>query len=318
MKIRGAPALAAAGALGVVLSAQKSRLNNARLLKKHLEKTINYLSRSRPTAVNLFWALGRMRNVLNIHKADTPEAIRKALFEEASKIIEEDRISCRKMAKFGSRLIKNGDSILTICNAGILATIDFGTALGVIYQAKKEGKKFSVVACETRPLLQGARLTAWELKKKGINFFLIFDSLAANLMREGKISKVLVGADRVAKNADVANKVGTYSLAVLAKWHNIPFYVVAPLSTFDAKAKTGRDIPIEQRSPREVTHNFFKKPIAPSGTKVINPAFDITPHQLITAIITEKGILRPPFRDTSFAIRGPVLSPIREVSPKIK
>jgi len=199
------------------------------------------------------------------------------------------------MAKAGSRLIKNGDKILTICNAGILATIDYGTALGVIYQAKRAGKRFSVFACETRPLLQGARLTTWELKKKGVSVRLICDSLAATLMRKKQITKVLVGADRIARNGDVANKVGTYNLAVLANWHGIPFYVVAPLSSFDRQIKTGKDIPIEQRSPLEVTHNLFKCSIAPRGVKVLNPAFDVTPNQLITAIVTEKGLF---YRDS--------------------
>ena len=292
MKIRGAPALAAAGALGVVLAAYKSRARNNRQLKRKLEQVIQYLGRSRPTAVNLFWALDRMRKVIDNNSNNSTERIKSALLKEAREVMKEDRITCRKMAEVGSRLIKDGDSILTICNAGILATIDYGTALGVIYRAKVEGKKFKVYACETRPLFQGARLTIWELKKKGIDATLICDSLAATLIRKKQITKVFVGADRIARNGDAANKVGTYNLAVLANWHGIPFYIVAPLSTFDPAIKTGNDIPIEERSPFEVTHNFFKKPIAPAGVRVLNPAFDITPHKLITAIITEKGILR--------------------------
>lgn len=298
MRIRGAPALAVAGALGVVLAAYRSRTKSCGQLKRELEQVIRYFSRSRPTAVNLFWALGRMRKVIDKNKNNSPQILKSALYEEAMKIIEEDRITCRQMAKIGAKLIKNRDKILTICNAGMLATIDYGTALGVIYKAKEEGKKFKVYACETRPLFQGARLTAWELKKNGIDITLICDSLAATLMRKGKISKVFVGADRIARNGDAANKVGTYNLAVLADWHRIPFYIVAPLSTFDPAIKTGSDIPIEERSPFEITHNFFKKPIAPAGVKVLNPAFDITPHRLITAIITEKGIWR---RDKPFA-----------------
>jgi methylthioribose-1-phosphate isomerase len=296
MKIRGAPALAAAGALGVVLAAYKNRARNNRQLKRKLEQVIQYLGRSRPTAVNLFWALDRMRKVIDNNNNNSTERIKSALLKEAREVMKEDRITCRKMAEVGSRLIKDGDSILTICNAGILATIDYGTALGVIYRAKEEGKKFKVYACETRPLFQGARLTIWELKKKGIDATLICDSLAATLMRKKQITKVFVGADRIARNGDAANKVGTYNLAVLANWHGIPFYIVAPLSTFDPAIKTGNDIPIEERSPFEVTHNFFKKPIAPAGVRVLNPAFDITPHKLITAIITEKGILRPPYK----------------------
>ncbi len=323
MKIRGAPALAAAGALGVVLAAYQSVSRSRAQLKKQLEKAIDYLGSSRPTAVNLFWALERMRDTLNKNKDNSINKIKSGLLKEARQIIRQDCVTCRRMAGFGARLIKNGDGILTICNAGILATIDYGTALGVIYQAKKQGKQFRVFACETRPLLQGARLTAWELKKNGIEVSLICDSLAATLMRKKQISKVFVGADRIARNGDTANKVGTYNLAVLANWHRIPFYVVAPLSTFDPEIKTGSEIPIEQRSPLEVTRNLFKKPIAPSQVKVLNPAFDITPHQLITAIVTEKGILRPPYR---YNIEGTVLESIKghllrqspEVYPRIE
>ncbi|MFH1339098.1 MAG: S-methyl-5-thioribose-1-phosphate isomerase [Candidatus Omnitrophota bacterium] len=292
MKIRGAPALAAAGALGVVLAAHRSRAKNGRQLKRGLEQVIRYLGSSRPTAVNLFWALDRMRKAVDDNKNDSPARIKSALLKEATDIMEEDRLACRKMAEIGSRLIKDGDRILTVCNAGMLATIDYGTALGVIYKAKEKGRKFKVYACETRPLFQGARLTAWELKKSGIDVTLICDSLAATLMRKKQITKVLAGADRIALNGDAANKVGTYNLAVLADWHGIPFYIVAPLSTFDPAIKTGKDIPIEERPALEVTHNFFKRPIAPSGIKVLNPAFDVTPRRLITAIITEKGILK--------------------------
>jgi len=302
MKVRGAPALAVAGALGVVLAAYQNRMRTTGIFKRQLEKTIHYLARSRPTAVNLFWALNRMQEVLNKNKDNSPDTIKSALLKEAMRIIEQDRVTCRRMAKIGSRLIKNGDKILTICNAGILATIDYGTALGVIYQAKKERKQFSVFTCETRPLLQGARLTTWELNKNGVDVSLICDNLAAALMRKKQISKVFVGADRIARNGDVANKVGTYNLAVLANWHHIPFYVVAPISTFDSAIKNGSNIPIEERRPEEVTHNLFKKPIAPPQVKVFNPAFDITPYRLITGIITEKGILRPPMRGTSFLL----------------
>ncbi|MBC8357376.1 MAG: S-methyl-5-thioribose-1-phosphate isomerase [Candidatus Aminicenantes bacterium] len=290
MKIRGAPTLAAAGALGVVLAAYRNRSRGSGQFKKQLQNTINYLGRSRPTAVNLFWALNRMQGILN--KDSSIDRLKSALLKEAREIIEEDRANCRRMGRIGARLISDGDKVLTLCNAGILATIDYGTALGVFYQAKKQGRRFKVFACETRPLLQGARLTSWELKKNGIDVSLICDNLAASLMRRKQINKVFVGADRIARNGDVANKVGTYNLAVLANWHRIPFYVVAPLSTFDSTIKTGRDIPIEERSPLEVTHSFFKKPIAPAQIKVLNPAFDVTPHQLITAIVTEKGILK--------------------------
>ena len=221
--------------------------------------------------------------------------IKRLLFKEAQKIIEEDRAACRKIGKCGAKLISRGDTVLTICNAGILATIDYGTALGVLYRAKEEGKKFKVIVCESRPLLQGARLSAWELKRNGIDVTLICDSMAASLMRQGKIDKVIVGADRIAANCDTANKIGTYALAVLSRCHKIPFYVAAPFSTFDLSIKSGRDIPIEERPAGEITQLFFKKPVAPLGVKVFNPAFDVTPHNLITAIITDRGIIRPPY-----------------------
>ncbi|MFC1658202.1 S-methyl-5-thioribose-1-phosphate isomerase [Candidatus Omnitrophota bacterium] len=306
MKIRGAPALAAAGALGVVLAAYREKFKTRAQFMRKLEKAISFLASSRPTAVNLFWGLERMRSVLEKSRDTSPAKIKTALLQEADRIIEEDRIACRKMSERGARLIRNGDRILTVCNAGILATIDYGTALGVIYKAKQAGKRFKVFACETRPLLQGARLTAWELKKKGIDVTLICDSMAASLMRRKQITKVFSGADRIALNGDVANKIGTYSLAVLAKWHCIPFYVVAPLSTFDRKIRTGGEIPIEERSALEVTHNFFKQPIAPSGVKVLNPAFDVTPHQLVTAIITETAIFHQghPFTQSGVCPRG--------------
>ncbi len=236
-----------------------------------------------------------MRAVAGKNKGRGTAAIKKLLLEEAGKIIESDKISCRKMAAYGSSLIKNKDSVLTVCNAGILATIDYGTALGVLYRAKEEGKKIKVFACETRPLLQGARLTAWELKQKGLDVTVICDNMAASLMQQGKINKVIAGADRIAANGDTANKIGTHSLAVLSKYHKIPFYIAAPVSTFDLGAKSGKDIPIEERDPREVSELLFKKVIAPRGAKVFNPAFDVTPHNLISAIITEKGIIRPPY-----------------------
>ena len=211
-------------------------------------------------------------------------------------VIEEDRISCRAIGRHGTVLINAGDGILTVCNAGILATIDYGTALGVIYRASEEGKRLQVYACETRPVLQGARLTAWELRKKRVKVTLVCDSMAGVLMREGRIKKVIAGADRIAANGDVANKIGTYALAVLASFHNVPFYIAAPLSTFDQNIKSGKDIPIEKRYADEVTGQFFKKPLVLPGVKVYNPAFDVTPHQLITAIITDKGIIKPPFK----------------------
>jgi methylthioribose-1-phosphate isomerase len=221
------------------------------------------------------------------------------LLNEALKVIEEDKRVCRGMAAYGARLIKNGDVILTHCNAGALATADYGTALGVLYRAKADGKKFKVYADETRPLLQGARLTAWELEKHGIDVTLICDNMAAALMAQGKIDKIFVGADRIASNGDTANKIGTYNLAVLAHYHKIPLYVVAPVSTFDFAIKSGSQIPIEERSHKEVTE-IGGRLIAPKNVKAYNPAFDVTPSELITAIVTEKGILKRPFKQLSF------------------
>ncbi len=296
MKVRGAPALGAAAALGLCIGINNYKAKNFNQFNRRLDKVIKYIATSRPTARNLFWALERIRSVALKNKSKNIPKVKKLLLIEANKIIEEDRISCRKIGRYGSKLIKNGDNILTICNAGILATIDYGTALGVIYRAQEEGKRIKVFACETRPMLQGARLTAWELKKKGIDTTLICDSMSASLMQQGKIDKVIVGADRIALNGDTANKIGTYNLAVLSKYHRIPFYVAAPCSTFDSKIRNGKGIPIEERKAGELTRLFFKKPIADKNIKVYNPAFDVTANNLITAIITDKGILRPPYK----------------------
>jgi len=296
LKVRGAPALGAAAALGIYLGIKNFRAKNFGEFNRELHKTARYIASSRPTARNLFWGIERMCSVAVRNKDKPLLAIKTLLFKEAQKIIEEDRLACRRIGYYGAKLIKDKDTILTICNAGILATIDYGTALGVIYKAKQGGKRLKVYACETRPLLQGARLTAWELKKKGIDVTLICDNMAATLMRKRKINKVIAGADRIAANADAANKIGTYNLAVLCHYHKIPFYIVAPRSTFDLTIKTGRDIPIEERKAGEVTELFFKRPITVKGVKVFNPAFDVTPHNLITAIITDKGIIRPPYR----------------------
>lgn len=295
MKIRGAPALGAAAGLGVYLGIKDLKAKNFSQFKKELERVIDYIGASRPTARNLFWGLERIRQIALMNKNKPVFRLKKIIFSEAQKIIAEDRLACRKIGRYGARLMKNNDAVLTICNAGILATIDYGTALGVIYRAEEEGKKLKIFACETRPMLQGARLTTWELKRKGIDVTLICDSMAATLMKQGRIRKVIVGADRIAANGDAANKVGTYNLAVLSRHHKIPFYIAAPFSTFDLKLKTGEGIPIEERQAEEVTELFFKRPIAPKGVKVFNPAFDVTPYSLITAIITDKGIIRPPY-----------------------
>ncbi len=296
MRVRGAPALGAAAGLGVYLGMRGSKAKSFSRFKKKLDKVIRYIGSARPTARNLFWGLERIQSVVSANKDAPLSKIKNIILKEAQNIIAEDRAACRRIGDYGARLIRDKDRILTICNAGILATIDYGTALGVIYRAKEEGKSIKVFACETRPMLQGARLTTWELKKKGIDVTLICDSMAATLMQQGKIDKVIVGADRIAANGDAANKIGTYNLAVLSFHHRIPFYIAAPASTFDLKIKAGKDIPIEERRAEEVTELFFKRPIAPKGVKVFNPAFDVTPHSLITAIITDKGIIRPPYR----------------------
>lgn len=295
LKVRGAPAIGAAAGLGVYLGINKSKSNDFLSFSRELDRVCRYIASARPTARNLFWAIERVCSVAIRNKTRPIKDVKRLMFKEASSIIEEDMVSCRTIARHAQVFIKDNDNILTICNTGILATIDYGTALGAIYRADELGKKIKVFACETRPLLQGARLTSWELKRKNIDVTLISDSMAATLMRQGKITQVIAGADRIALNGDTANKIGTYNLAVLAAYHKIPFYIAAPLSTFDTGIKTGRDIIIEQRPPDEVTSLFFKKPVAPAGVKVYNPAFDVTPGDLITAIITDKGIVSSPY-----------------------
>ncbi|MCX5708865.1 MAG: S-methyl-5-thioribose-1-phosphate isomerase [Candidatus Omnitrophica bacterium] len=303
LKVRGAPVLGAAAGLGVYLGIKDSGAADFRYFFQELEQVIRYLGSARPTARNLFWGLERMKNAARENKSRTIKALKKILFTEALKIIEEDRFACRKIGFYGAKLLKNGDNVLTVCNAGILATIDYGTALGVVYRAKHDGKKIKVFACETRPLLQGARLTTWELKRNGVDVTLLCDNMAAVLMNQGKIDKVITGADRIVCNGDAANKIGSYSLAILCKHHKIPFYIAAPFSTFDLNLKTGKEIIIEERRSSEVTDLFFKKPVAPKGIKVFNPAFDVTPHEFINAIITERGVIRPPFQK-NIAILG--------------
>jgi methylthioribose-1-phosphate isomerase len=281
--------------LGVYLGVKDSKAGTARELLREAEEVIRYIGSSRPTARNLFWGLERIRAVIKEHQDKPVSFIKKAILGEANRIIEEDRASCRAIGRFGATLITQDDSILTVCNAGMLATIDYGTALGVFYSAQARKLRFKVYACETRPLLQGARLTTWELKKNGIDVTLLCDNMAATLMRQGKVKKVITGADRITANGDAANKIGTYSLAVLSHHHGIPFYVAAPASTFDLDMATGNEIIIEQREPQEVTSLYFKKPVAAKGVKVFNPAFDVTPHELITALISDKGIIRPPY-----------------------
>ena len=295
LAVRGAPALGVAAAFGILLGLKKFKGKNRKSFDRHLEKICRYIGTSRPTAVNLFNALERMKKTAQKNPGVSVERIRQLLKKEALALYEEDRKVCREMGRFGSRLIQNGHRILTVCNAGALATVDYGTALGVMYSAKRQGKRFKVYSCETRPLLQGSRLTAWELLREKIDTTLICDNMAAILMKQSKVDAVFTGADRIAANGDTANKIGTYSLAVLAKHHGIPFYIAAPFSTFDLKMQSGRRIPIEERKADEVTR-FGGKRVAPFGVKVYNPAFDVTDHKLITAIITEKGIIYPPFK----------------------
>lgn len=295
MQVRGAPALGAASALGVYLGIKDYPGRNWQGFWRKLNQAAIYIASSRPTARNLFWGIERVCLAAKRNKHKPILKIKQAILLEAKMIMREDMVSCRLIGAYGAKLLKNNSSVLTICNAGILATIDYGTALGVIYSAKQQGKKISVFSSETRPLLQGARLSAWELNKKGIDVVMIADNTAAKLMRDGKIDIVITGADRIAANGDSANKIGTLNLAILAKYHNIPFYIAAPQSTFDLRLNCGRSIRIETRKACEVTKILLLKDTAPAGAKVLNPAFDITPHQLISGIITDKGIIRRPY-----------------------
>ncbi len=294
MAIRGAPAIGVAAAMGIALAAKKIRSYRSNVFRKYVEKVCDQMRQTRPTAVNLFWAVDRMKKVLDQDDSFNAEEMKVRLEGEALKIFEEDIAVNRRIGENGKTLIRDGDGVLTHCNAGALATGGYGTALGVIYAAWNEGKRFHVFVDETRPMLQGCRLTAWELVQEKIPATVITDNMAGVLMKEGKINLVLVGADRIARNGDTANKIGTYSLAVLSKWHEIPFYVAAPTSTIDLTVISGLDITIEQRDTKEVTH-FRGSRITPKGVKAFNPAFDITPHTLIHGIITEKSIVRKPF-----------------------
>jgi methylthioribose-1-phosphate isomerase len=292
LAVRGAPVIGIAAAFGVVLGALNIQAKNSTEFCEKLETVFRTLADSRPTARNLFWALERMKRITA--KVTTVEQIKKDLEHEAIKIHQEQIESDKALSRFGADLIKEGTTVLTHCNAGGLATGGSGTALGVIKQAYTEGKKIRVIATETRPLLPGARLTASELKNAGIPFTLITDSMAGSFMRRGLIQAAVVGADRIAANGDTANKIGTYSLAVLAREHGIPFYVAAPISTVDLSIASGDEIVIEERQPEEVT-SLQGVRTAPEGIRAANPAFDITPHKYITAIITEKGVIRKPF-----------------------
>ncbi|WP_100407042.1 S-methyl-5-thioribose-1-phosphate isomerase [Bacillus solitudinis] len=289
LKVRGAPAIGIVAAYGLVLWARAKQSNTLELFLDEFHKQRDYLASSRPTAVNLFWAIDRMVRKVNTAKS-VVEAKTFAL-QEALDIQAEDEETCRKIGEFGYELFEDGDTLLTICNAGGIATARYGTALAPFYIANEKGTTLNAFACETRPVLQGSRLTAWELQQIGTDVTLITDNMAAHVLKTKHIAAVIVGADRIAANGDSANKIGTYGLALLAKAHDVPFYVAAPYSTIDTDTKSGDDIPIEERAAEEITH-LSGKAIAPEGTKVFNPAFDVTPHEFITGIITEHGVIK--------------------------
>jgi methylthioribose-1-phosphate isomerase len=293
LRVRGAPAIGIAAAYGVCLGGQRHLSAPPETFIAHVDETINHLATSRPTAVNLFWALQRMREKAHsLSLRNAPREMLSALLMEAKAIHEEDRAMCRAIGRFGAELLPDGAGVLTHCNAGGLATAEYGTALSVFFTAQDQGKSLHVFVDETRPLLQGSRLTAWELLQRKIPATLICDNMAGQVMREGRVQAVVVGADRIAANGDTANKIGTYSVAVLAHAHNIPFYVAAPTTTFDLTLASGAGIPIEQRGADEITHGFGKL-TAPEGIAVYNPAFDVTPARYIKAIITERGVIEP-------------------------
>ena len=290
LRVRGAPAIGVAAAYGVVIAAQEAIARNADF-DQSVAESIQKLAQTRPTAVNLFWALDRQKKVLSKSTDQSPAEKRDRLLKEAHEIFEDDKRICRQIGRNGAELLSSQATVLTHCNAGGLATADYGTALAVVYAAVEAGKQVAVYADETRPLLQGSRLTAWELNHSGVDVTVICDNMAAAVLREKNIDSIVVGADRIAKNGDVANKIGTYGLAILAKAHQVPFYVAAPLSTIDMKRDTGAQIPIEERETEEITHGMGRQ-TAPRGIHVYNPAFDVTPNHLVTAIITEKGVAK--------------------------
>ncbi len=302
LRVRGAPAIGIAAAYGVCLGLKSCRDRSLEEFFQRLEEVADYLAGSRPTAVNLFWALERIRRKANELRGDhTPEQIYQALLAEARAIHAEDRAMCHAIGRYGAELLPDGAGVLTHCNAGGLATSEYGTALSVMFTAQDQGKRLHVYVDETRPLLQGARLTAWELARRGLPATLICDSMAAQVMREGRVQAVVTGADRIAANGDTANKIGTYSVAVLAQAHGIPFYIAAPSNTFDLSLDSGQGIPIEQRPAEEVTHGFGRQ-VAPEGIDVYNPAFDVTPAKYIRAIITERGVIDPVTRASIAAV----------------
>jgi methylthioribose-1-phosphate isomerase len=301
MVVRGAPAIGVAAAMGIALGVKNSKAENGSDLKKDFEQICETIRQTRPTAVNLFWAIRRMTEKFESLRIRPVAQIQQSLIEESQRMHAEDIAANQAMGRHGATLMPSSGGVLTHCNAGALATAGYGTALGVIRAAVEAGKKIHVYADETRPFLQGSRLTAWELMKDGIPTTVISDNMAGVMMQQGKIGAIVVGADRIAANGDVANKVGTYTVAVLAKEHGIPFYVAAPISTVDLATPDGSKIPIEQRNAREVTH-IAGKQMVPDGVEVENPAFDVTPAKYVTAIITERGIARAPYEESLLAL----------------
>jgi len=297
MVVRGAPAIGVAAAMGIALGVKNSKAENGGDLKREFDQICDIIGKTRPTAVNLFWAIRRMSEKFEQLRIRPIPQLKQALIEEAQRMHAEDIAANQAMGRHGATLMPSSGGVLTHCNAGALATAGYGTALGVIRAAVEQGKKIHVYADETRPFLQGSRLTAWELMKDGIPTTVISDNMAGAIMKQGKIGAIVVGADRIAANGDVANKIGTYTVAVLAKENEIPFYVAAPFSTIDLETSDGSKIPIEQRDPREVTH-MAGKAIAPEGVQVENPAFDVTPAKYVAAIITERGIARAPYEES--------------------
>jgi len=297
MVVRGAPAIGVAAAMGIALGVSNSKAESAGDLKRDFDQICDVIGKTRPTAVNLFWAIRRMQEKFERIRIRPIAQIKQDLIEEARRMHAEDIAANQAMGRHGATLLPSSGGVLTHCNAGALATAGYGTALGVIRAAVEQGKKLHVFADETRPFLQGSRLTAWELMKDGIPTTVISDNMAGAMMKQGKIGAIVVGADRIAANGDVANKIGTYTIAVLAKEHNIPFYVAAPISTVDLACPNGDEIPIEQRNAKEVTH-IAGRQMVPEGVAVENPAFDVTPAKYVSAIITEKGVARAPYEDS--------------------
>lgn len=293
LQVRGAPAIGVAAALGLSVLAGESRETSAEKFKAEFLKNADALESARPTAVNLAWAVGQMREVLQENPDAPVLVLKELLYQKAQALHDADVAACRAIGENGAPLLKNCKRVLTHCNAGRLATVKYGTALAPVYVAKEQGHRLSVYADETRPLLQGARLTAYELCEAGIETTVICDNMASYVMGKGLVDAVLVGCDRVAANGDTANKIGTSDVAILAKYYHIPFYVCAPFSTIDLNTETGKDIPIEMRDGEEIRSLWYQKPMVPAAARTLNPAFDITPHELVTAFITEKGVLQP-------------------------